>query len=140
MRHRKDTAKLGRTSSHKRAMMANMLKSLIVNERLMTTEAKAKELRRWADWMITLAKGNDLASRRRAVAALQVSFNRLTSKEARVKENKEQFYNTDRLVIQKLFGTLGPRFSNRQGGYTRIVKYGVRVGDNAETCLLEFVE
>lgn len=140
MRHRKDTAKLGRTTSHKRCMIANMLKSLINNESIVTTVEKAKELRRHADKMITLAKKNDLSSRRRAIAALMVRFNPLTSKEARItREGSDKRLNEDRKVIEKLFGELGTRFSTRQGGYTRIIRSTKRTGDNAQKCVIEFL-
>lgn len=140
MRHRKDTHKLGRTTSHQRALFANMLKSLILHERMVTTTAKAKHLRRYADQMITLAKKGTLASRREVIAQLMITFNPLTSKEARLaKEGKEDAYNDDRKVVRKLFSTLGPRFEARAGGYTRIVKGNRRVGDGAETCLIEYL-
>lgn len=140
MRHRKDTLKLGRTGSHNRCMFANMLKSLIEQERIVTTVTKAKELRRHADRMITLAKKNTLASRRTAIAKLMVRFNSLNSKEARqAKEGNTDVYNTDRKVISKLFDTLGPRFAARAGGYTRLVKADQRVGDNAQKCVIEFL-
>lgn len=141
MRHRKNTFKIGRTGSHKRCLMANMLKSLIENERIETTVTKAKELRRHADRMITLAKKNTLASRRTAISRLMISFNPLTSKEARqAKEGDTSSYNIDRIVVAKLFDTLGKRFVDRQGGYTRIIKAAKRrVGDNAETCVIEYL-
>lgn len=141
MRHLNQTCKLNRTTSHRRCLFANMLKSLIVHGRIETTVPKAKALRRYADRMVTLAKKNTLASRRQAVAELMVSFNTLTPKEQRaVKAGNTQAYNDDRRVIDILFGQLGPRFSARQGGYTRITKTGHRIGDNAETCLIELVE
>lgn len=140
MRHRKDTVKLGRTGSHNRCMFANMLKSLIQHERIVTTVTKAKELRRHADRMITLAKKNSLASRRDAIAKLMISYNPLTSKEARkAREGKKESFNGDRIVIEKLFSTLGPRFATRQGGYTRIIKSENRLGDNAPTCVIEYL-
>ncbi|HEY4831899.1 MAG TPA: 50S ribosomal protein L17 [Waddliaceae bacterium] len=140
MRHRKNTFKLGRTSSHNRCMISNMLKSLIDQERIQTTVAKAKELRRHADKMITLAKKNTLASRRQVVAKLMVRYNTLDSKQARTtREGKTHNYNVDRLVVSKLFDSLGPRFANRNGGYTRIVRLNNRVGDNAPTCLIEYL-
>lgn len=140
MRHRKRILKLGRTSSHNRCMIANMLKSLIDEERVTTTLAKAKELRRHADRMITLAKKNTLADRRRAYGKLMVRYNTLSNKELRqAKEGNTRSYNVDRRVIEKLFNTLGPRFSNRNGGYTRIIRSQNRVGDNAPTCVLEFL-
>jgi large subunit ribosomal protein L17 len=141
MRHRKDTCKLNRTSSHRRCMFANMLKSLITNERIETTVPKAKALRRYADQMITLAKKNTLATRRRAISDMMVRFNALTDKEARAaRKGDTASYNTDRQVIEKLFGILGPRFANRAGGYTRIVKAQRRVGDNAQLCIIEYLD
>ncbi len=140
MRHRKHTFKLGRTSSHRRCMIANMLKSLIEHERIETTVTKAKELRRHADKMITLAKKNTLASRRQAIAQLMISYNPLTSKEARLaKAGKEEAYNGDRKVIKKLFESLSGRFATRNGGYTRIIQTENRVGDNAPKCYLEYL-
>lgn len=140
MRHRKNTIKLNRTSSHRRCMFANMLKSLIEHGRIKTTVAKAKILRRYADKMITLAKKNTLASRRKAVADLMVNFNTLTPKEARAaKEGKTNAYNNDRQVINKLFGVLGPRFTSREGGYTRLIKGAHRIGDNAQVCIIEYL-
>ena len=140
MRHRKDTFKIGRTSSHRRCMIANMLKALIEHGRIETTEVKAKELRRHADHMVTLAKKNTLSSRRQAVAELMITYNALTSKETRaVKASKTDSYNTDRKVIGKLFGELAARFATRSGGYTRIVKKDFRVGDNAPSCYIEYL-
>lgn len=140
MRHLKDTCKLNRTSSHRRCMFANMMKSLIENERITTTLPKAKALRRYADKMITLAKKNTLATRRRAISEMMIRFNTLTSKQERAaKGGDKSAYNTDREVIEKLFSVLGPRFQTRAGGYTRIVKGGRRVGDNAQTCIIEYL-
>lgn len=140
MRHRKDTVKLGRTGSHNRCMFANMLKSLIQEERIVTTIAKAKELRRHADGMITLAKKNTLASKRSAIAKLMVRYNSLTSKQTReVKEGSNHHLNEDRQVVKKLFDILGPRFATRAGGYTRIIKGDNRLGDNAQVCIIEFL-
>jgi large subunit ribosomal protein L17 len=140
MRHGKDTFKIGRTASHRRCMMANMLKSLIEHGRIETTERKAKELRRYADHMVTLAKKNTLASRRRAVAELMISYNALTAKEARAaKRGEKASHNADRKVIGKLFTEIGPRFAMRNGGYTRIIKKDFRVGDNAPSCFIEYL-
>lgn len=140
MRHAKDTFKIGRTASHRRCLIANMLKALIEHGRIETTERKAKELRRHADKMITLAKANTLDSRRRAVAELMISFNALTSKEARAaKAGKTDAYNGDRMIMGKLFGELATRFASRNGGYTRIIKNSARIGDNAPTCFIEFL-
>ena len=139
MRHRKHTFKIGRTSSHRRCMIANMLKSLIEHERIETTVTKAKELRRHADKMVTLAKKNTLASRRKAIAELMVSYNALTPKQARAaKAGNTAAYNGDRSVINKLF-QLGERFASRNGGYTRILQKDNRVGDNAPTCYIEYL-
>lgn len=141
MRHLKDTCKLNRTSSHRRCMFANMLKSLIDNGRIETTVPKAKALRRYADRMITLAKKNTLATRRQAIAELMICYNTLTEKEKRdVRGGDVSSYNTDRRVIDRLFGELGTRFAARQGGYTRIVKSHRRIGDNAQTCIIEYLE
>ena len=140
MRHLKDTCKLNRTSQHRRCMFANMLKSLIEKERIVTTIPKAKQLRRYADKIITLAKKNTLSSRRQAIGELMIRFNALTPKEARMaKEGNTQAYNGDRKVIDKLFDELGPRFAERQGGYTRIIRGGRRVGDGAQTCVIEYL-
>jgi large subunit ribosomal protein L17 len=141
MRHRNHTFKVGRTGSHRRAMLSNMMKSLIENERIVTTVVKAKELRRHAEKMITLAKKNTLASKRNAIASLKVAFNPLTPKEAReVKAGNKDAFNRDRLVIDKLFGELRERFSARNGGYTRIIRKADRIGDNAPTCYIEYLK
>jgi large subunit ribosomal protein L17 len=141
MRHCKNTVKLGKSVTHRRAMMANMLKSLISNGRIETTVPKAKELRRHADHLITLAKRDNLTSKRLAISALRVTFNPLSSKEARFvkKDGNLKFYNTDRLVIKKLFGELKDRFMQRNGGYTRIIKKECRIGDNAQKCYIEYI-
>lgn len=141
MRHRKNTLKLGRTSGHRRALVANMLKSLIEHERIVTSEAKAMILKRYADKMVTLAKENSLTSRRRAIAELRVQFNALTPKEARAaKKGDTSAYNGDRKVINKLFSSLGPRFAGREGGYTRVVKTAsLKRGDNSARCIIEYL-
>ncbi|HSW87351.1 MAG TPA: 50S ribosomal protein L17 [Rhabdochlamydiaceae bacterium] len=140
MRHGKHTFKIGRTSSHRRCLIANMLKALIEHERIETTVTKAKELRRHADRMITLAKKNTLASRRQAIAQLMITFNHLTSKEAKkVKSGNKEYLNSDRQIISKLFGDLSLRFAARNGGYTRIIKKNERIGDNAPACFIEYV-
>ncbi len=140
MRHGNHTFKIGRTGSHRRCMIANMMKSLIENGRISTTVVKAKELRRHADRMITLAKKNTLAARRDAIAALMVSYNPLSTKEARrVKQGDKSSYSRDRIVIGKLFGELRERFNERNGGYTRIIRTHDRVGDSAPTCYIEYI-
>lgn len=141
MRHQKRSAKLGRTTSHRRCLFANMLKALIFHEKIATTVPKAKELRRFADQMVTLAKQNTLASRRRAVGELMVRYNTLTAKERReAKGGDTSSYNVDRQVIEKLFAVLGPRFQTRNGGYTRITRLPLnRSGDQGEQCYLEYL-
>lgn len=140
MRHRKNTIKLNRTSSHRRCLFANMLKSLIEHGRIETTVAKGKILKRYADKMVTLAKTNTLASRRRAIAELMVRFNALTPKEARAaKAGDKSGYNADRTVIETLFNDIGPRFTARDGGYSRLIKSRRRQGDNAQTCIVEYL-
>ena len=117
MRHRHGLRKLNRTSAHRLAMLRNMLVSLIKHEAIKTTLPKAKELRRVIEPMITLAKEPTLANKR-------LAFSRLRDREA----------------VVKLFGELGPRFAARQGGYTRILKMGFRVGDNAPMAYMELVD
>ena len=117
MRHRHGLRKLNRTSSHRLAMLRNMTNSLLTHEVIKTTLPKAKELRRVAEPMITLAKEPTLANRR-------LAFNRLR----------------DREVVTKLFNELGPRYQARPGGYTRILKMGFRVGDNAPMAFVELVD
>ncbi len=117
MRHRKSGRKLSRSSSHRQAMLRNMATSLLEHERIETTDAKAKELKRFADRMITLGKRGDLHARRQALSVLR-------SKE----------------VTAKLFGDLAERFRDRPGGYTRVIKVGNRVGDAAPISIIELVE
>ncbi len=141
MRHGKRTFKVGRTGSHRRAMLCNMMKSLIENERIETTVVKAKELRRHADKMITLAKKQTLAAKRNAIANLRIAFNPLCPKEARkAKSGDKSDYSRDRILIDKLFGELKDRYSARNGGYTRIIRKGDRVGDSAEICYIEYIK
>ena len=117
MRHRKGGRKLGRNSAHRKAMFRNMVTSLLDSERLKTTDAKAKELRRLADRMITLGKRGDLHARRQALSVIR-------SKD----------------VTAKLFDDLAERFRERPGGYTRVMKLGPRVGDAASLSIIELVE
>jgi len=117
MRHGHGLRKLNRTSSHRLAMLRNMMNSLIEHEVIKTTVPKAKELRRVVEPMITLAKEASVANRR-------LAFDRLR----------------DRDSVTKLFDVLGPRFKARPGGYTRILKMGFRVGDNAPMALVELVD
>ena len=117
MRHGHGLRKLNRTSSHRLAMLRNMMNSLIQHEAIKTTLPKAKELRRVVEPMITLAKEPTLANKR-------LAFDRLR----------------DRDMVVKLFAELGPRYKARPGGYTRILKMGCRVGDNAPMALVELVD
>ena len=117
MRHGQGLRKLNRTSEHRLAMLRNMMNSLIEHEVIKTTVPKAKELRRVIEPMITLAKQDTVANKR-------LAFNRLRSRDS----------------VTKLFADLGPRFAKRPGGYTRILKMGFRVGDNAPMALVELVD
>ncbi len=141
MRHAKHTFKIGRTGSHNRCLMANMLKSLVEHGRIETSITKAKELRRHADKLITLAKKNTLASRRLAIGRMMIRFNSLTPKEKKLaKKGDISSYNGDRLVVTKLFGELRERFQSRNGGYTRIIKTDFSVGDQSPKCLIEYLQ
>jgi large subunit ribosomal protein L17 len=117
MRHHRAGKKLGRDAAHRRALYANLAGSLIEHGRIKTTEAKAKAVKPFAEQMITLGKRGDLAARRQALA-------RLRSQD----------------VVHVLFSEVAPRFTDRPGGYTRIVKLGPRAGDAAEMVYLEFVD
>ncbi len=117
MRHRNGLRKLNRTSSHRLAMLRNMCNSLITHEAIKTTVPKAKELRAVVEPLITLGKTPTLANRR-------LAFDR----------------TRDRAVVTKLFEVLGPRYAARPGGYTRILKMGFRVGDNAPMAFVELVD
>jgi len=116
VRHRAKHRQLSRTASHRKALLANMATSLFQHERIVTTEAKAKELRPYAERLITLARRGDLHARRLV--------------ESRLK---------DRAVAQRLFKEVGPRFATRPGGYTRIIKLGHRAGDGAEIARIELL-
>jgi len=116
MRHRKASLKLNRTTSHRKAMFRNMVTSLFKHDRIRTTGPKAKELRRWADHIITLAKRGDLHARRQALSIIR-----------------------EKDVVHKLFEEAQERFGNSAGGYTRIVKLGRRAGDAAPLSLIELV-
>ena len=117
MRHRVDTLKLGRSSAHRRAMLANMVSSLFYSGRIETTLVKAKAARRMAERMITLGKQGTLHSRRLAAARMH-----------------------DETAVKKLFDEIAPAYAERNGGYTRIIKTGARRGDAAEMCVLMLVE
>ena len=117
MRHHRAGKKLGRDSAHRRALYANLAGSLIEHGRIRTTEAKAKAVKPFAEQMITLGKRGDLAARRQAIAELRSQD-----------------------VVHQLFADVAPRFAERPGGYTRIVKLGPRQGDAAEMVYLELVD
>ena len=117
MRHGNSNRKLNRTASHRKAMFANMAAALIKHEQIVTTLPKAKELRPIVEKLITLGKRGDLHARRQAIAQMR-----------------------DETQVQKLFSTVGPRYKDRNGGYTRILKAGFRYGDNAAVAVIELVD
>jgi large subunit ribosomal protein L17 len=117
MRHRKGPRKLNRTSSHRKAMFANMASALIKHEQIVTTLPKAKELRSVVDKLITLGKRGDLHARRQALSVIK-----------------------DRDLVSKLFSTLAERYAERPGGYTRVLKAGFRYGDSAPMAIIELVD
>ena len=117
MRHRVATFKIGRSSAHRRAMLANMVSSLFTNGQIQTTLVKAKEARRFAEKLITIGKKGDLHRRRLAVSKLR-----------------------DKSAVKVLFDEIAPAYEGRNGGYTRILKLGVRRGDAAEMCILQLVK
>ena len=117
MKHNIKNKKLNKTSSHRKAMFMNMSNSLIKHEQITTTLAKAKELRRFIEKIVTLGKNGDLISRRKAVSILQ-----------------------NQKMSKKVFDVLADRYKYRNGGYTRIIKLGNRFGDNAPTAVIEFIE
>src|SRR5215469_492227 len=115
MRHLNQGRKLSRTSAHRKALFRNLVLALVKHERIKTTDAKAKELRRYADRMVTLGKRGDLAARRLAFAFMQ-----------------------SRDAVKRLFDEIAPRFRERNGGYTRVIKFGFRRGDAARLSIVEF--
>ena len=117
MRHNIKNKKLNRTSSHRKALLMNLSNSLIKHEQITTTLIKAKELRPFVEKILTMGKKADLMSRRRVVSTLQ-----------------------DKKMTKKIFDILAPRYKDRNGGYTRIIKLGNRFGDNAPTAVIEFVD
>lgn len=117
MRHMKKGRHLSRTSDHRKALLSNLAVSVLVHERIQTTEAKAKEVRGLVDRIITWGKRGDLHARRLAVR-----------------------YVRDRSIVKKVFDELAPRYRERPGGYTRIVKLGYRYGDNAPVVMMELVD
>ena len=140
MRHRNNKTRLNRTTAHKKALMRNLAKELIKHEAISTTKANAKELKKVFEPLVTLAKTDTLHARRLVLSKLGLHYNSLTPKEARqAKEGDKSMYNIDRIVMDKLFKDLGPRYKERPGGYTRIVLTSRRVGDAAETCFIECV-
>lgn len=117
MRHNKTGRTLGRNSSHRSAMLRNMVTSLFAHEKITTTDIRAKELRKLAERMITLGKRGDVHARRQALQVIR-----------------------ERKVVAKLFDMIAPRYKDRPGGYTRIIKLGYRAGDNAPLSQIELVE
>ena len=116
--------KLGRTADHRKALLRNMATSMIANEKMETTEMKAKELRSVVEKLITLAKKGDLHARRQAASYVR-----------NVVVNEE----TGQTAVQKLFDEIGPKYADRNGGYTRVIKTRTRRGDNAPMAIIEFV-
>ena len=116
MRHLKEGRKLGRTASHRKALLRNMVSSLVEFEKIETTDAKAKELRKVADKIITWGKRGDLHARRQSLRVI-----------------------SSKKIVQKLFNDIAPRFKERKGGYTRITKTGRRKGDNAPLSIIEII-
>ena len=140
MRHRNHKNKLGRTSAHRIALLRNLAKSFIVNGRIVTTLQKAKELKKVIEPLITVAKNDNLVNRRKVIDELGLHQNKLTSKESRKAKGGDCFcYNSDRVVVEKIFKEIAPKFIERPGGYLRIVKQGLRVGDSAFMCVVECV-
>ena len=117
MRHLKQGRKLGRTTAHRKALLRNLATALLEHERIVTTEPKAKELRRVTDKLVTLGKRGNLHARRQALQTVQSNS-----------------------VVQKLFNEIAPRFAERQGGYTRILRLGYRAGDAAAMAVIELVD
>ena len=117
MRHNNSQRKLNRTASHRKALFSNMANALIKHEQIITTLPKAKELRPVVEKLVTLSRNNSLHSRRQAISKLQ-----------------------DLSMVSKLFDVLGPRYADRAGGYTRIIKAGFRYGDSAPMAVIEFVD
>ena len=116
MRYGKSGSKLGRTTAHKKAMLRNMATSIIKYEKIRTTDSKAQELKRVADKLVTLGKRGDLHARRQASSFVR-----------------------DRAMVGKLFDELSERYRTREGGYTRVIKVGHRIGDNAPISIVEFI-
>jgi len=117
MRHRNQGRKLGKTSSHRTAMFANMAAALIKHEQIKTTLPKAKELRPFVEKLVTLSRRNNLHARRQAISTIR-----------------------DETQVKKLFEVLGPRYAARPGGYTRVLKAGFRYGDHAPMAVIEFID
>ena len=117
MRHNKTARKLGRKTAHRKALMSNLASALITNKRIKTTDAKAKELRKYIEPLVTFAKKGDLHSRRQVLKKIR-----------------------HKSIVRELFDNIGPTFSNRNGGYTRIIKLGLRDNDCALISMIEFVD
>ena len=117
MRHRKSGRKLSRKTAHRKALMSNLASALITHKKIKTTDAKAKELRMFIEPLVTYAKRGDLHARRQVLRRIR-----------------------HKSIVRELFDNIGPVFSNRDGGYTRIIKAGFRYGDNAPMAIIEFVD
>ncbi len=125
-------SKLGRNSSQRKALIRDLITDLIINESIETTLAKAKELQKLADKMVTLGKKGDLAARRQAAKLIRF--------EKAVEVNEEGEVVKEQYAIQKLFSEIAPKFAERNGGYTRVLKTGPRRGDSAPMAIIAFVE
>ena len=125
-------SKLGRSSDQRKALIRDLVTDLIINESIETTLSKAKELRKLADKMVTLGKKGDLASRRQAAELIRFE------KAVEVNENGEVV--KEQYAIQKLFNEIAPKYANRKGGYTRVLKTGPRKGDSAPMAIIAFVQ
>lgn len=126
MRHLRHTAKLNRNCGHRKAMLVNLACSLIEHEQIQTTVIRAKELRRFVERLITLAKAGGDHKKRLAYSKLKIN-------------TPDEFVQTKKMVLAKLFNELGPRFQKRQGGYTRIIHTGNRRGDSAPMCIIQIL-
>ncbi|MFQ3580960.1 50S ribosomal protein L17 [Chloracidobacterium validum] len=137
MRHLNAHRKLGRTSAHRKSLLRNLATSLVLNEKLVTTLQKAKELRPFVERAVTLGKRGDLHARRLAAGYFHAGNQKWNSNPKRLQTGTQRTAGV--AALSKLFDVLSARFSDRKGGYTRILKLGTRRGDGAELAIIEFV-
>lgn len=138
MRHLNAHRKLGRTSSHRKSLLRSLATSLVLNERIITTLQKAKELRPFVERAVTLGKRGDLHARRLAASYFHAGNQNWNANPKRLRNGVSRTAGV--AALAKLFDVLSARYSDRKGGYTRILKLGSRRGDGAELALIEFVE